>query len=325
MILAGDIGGTKTNLGLFEVTGDRLDCVRQESFSSKSNDNLEEIVAEFLKSRREAISAACFGIAGPIIDGRTITPNLPWVVDSASLAKQLSLKSVRLLNDLEATAYGIGELEPGELLTLNEGTSTTGNRALIAAGTGLGVALLIWDGKSYQISASEGGHVEFAPRNKTEIELLKYLCRKHAHVSVERVVSGPGLFNIYDFLRRGGEVQEDPALARRFETEDPSKVIALAALAKESPLAEQALDVLAQVYGAVAGNVALTVMATGGVYIGGGVAPKIKEKLLDGSFLSGFTDKGRMSSLMATMPVRVILNDRTALLGAARVAAGSEK
>jgi glucokinase len=323
MILAGDIGGTKTNLGLFNLVDGRLEAKRQQSFPSRESPNLESIVAEFVEQTDDRIIAACFGIAGPVIDGRVSTPNLAWVVDSDLLARQLELRSVTLLNDLEATGHGIAELGPAELLILNEGTPSEGNRALIAAGTGLGVASLYWDRKHYDVSASEGGHVDFAPRNEIEIELLRFMLKQHARVSVERVLSGPGFFNIYNFLRSTGRGEETPEFAERLETDDPSRVVAKAALEGESPMAVQAMEIFTSIYGAVAGNVALTTLAIGGVYVGGGIAPKIKEKLEDGTFMRAFVDKGRLTGLMKTIPVRVILNERTALLGAARMAAVS--
>jgi glucokinase len=270
----------------------------------------------------DQIVSACFGIAGPVIDGRISTPNLPWVVDSRSLARLLRLESVRLLNDLESTGYGVAELKPEELLTLNQGRPARGNKALLAAGTGLGFASLFWNGKDYRVSPSEGGHTDFAPRNDDEIDLLRFMQKKFGRVSVERVLSGPGLFNIYDFLRATGRWgPELPQMAERFKQEDPSSVISKAALSHECPLSSRAMDMFVSIYGATAGNIALILMATGGVYIGGGIAPKIKDRLTDGRFMSAFVEKGRLTELMKTLPVYVILNDQTALLGAARVAA----
>ena len=321
MILAGDIGGTKTNLGLFDVAGGVLRPGNQQSFPSKRYEGLESIVAEFLSAAATpAVDAACFGIAGPVLDDRSVTPNLPWVVKSESLASQLKLDSVALINDLEATAHGIAELNPDEFATLNQGAPDVGNAALIAAGTGMGSASLFWDGLKHIPSASEGGHIDFAPRDQLEIRLLQYLLEKYGHVSVERVVSGPGLLNIYDFLRSTGYAKEDPIVVQRFAQSDPSSVVANAALANECQLCIKALDVFAGVYGAVAGNVALLLKATAGVYIGGGIAPKIVEKLKDGTFMKAFTAKGRLASLLEAIPVSVIMNYKTALLGAARVA-----
>jgi glucokinase len=321
MILAGDIGGTKTNLGLFDAADGALTSHDQKSFPSKRFSGLESIIDEFMSSAgRPPVAAACFGVAGPVVDDRSVTPNLPWVVESASLASRLNLDSVVLLNDLEATAHGIAELKPAQFATLNEGIPEIGNAALIAAGTGLGSASLFWDGQKHVPSASEGGHMDFAPRDQLETRLLQHLMDKHGHVSVERVISGPGLFNIYDFLRSTGYAKESPIVVERFKQNDPSSVIANAAMACECGLCEKALDMFASVYGATSGNIALLMKAVAGVYIGGGIAPKIIAKLTDGVFMKGFTAKGRLASLLEAIPVRVILNDKTALLGAARVA-----
>jgi glucokinase len=220
-----------------------------------------------------------------------------------------------LAGDVGGTKTNLG------LFDARDGSLQPGNAALVAAGTGLGVASLFWDGEKYEPSASEGGHMDFAPRNMLEIELLKRMLTKHSRVSIERVLSGPGLFNIYDFLRASGYGTETPEVARRFADDDPSSVISKAALAHECKMCMAALDMFSAIYGAVAGNIALVLKATGGVYVGGGIAPKISEKLKDGTFIGAFMDKGRLSSLVATIPVRVILNDKAALLGAARVAA----
>jgi glucokinase len=324
MILAGDIGGTKTNLGLFDAGEGSFGLLRQQSFPSKEHTGLEAIVNKFMAGEGGRVTAACFGVAGPVLNGQSVTPNLAWIVDSAAIAGLLGLESVALLNDLEAMGYGIAELKPDELLPLNQGASVEGNAALVAAGTGLGVASLFWNGSKRVPSASEGGHVDFAPRDPLEIELLRHMQTKHSRVSVERVLSGPGLFNIYDFLRAYGYGKEDHEIAEAFHTEDPSSVISKAALARRCKMCVKALDMFVAIYGASAGNIALTLKAIGGVYIGGGIAPKILEKLKDGTFIGAFMDKGRLSPLLATIPVRVILNDKTPLLGAARVAAESQ-
>jgi glucokinase len=321
MILAGDIGGTKTNLGLFKVEGRRLTPAVVRSFPSRNYSGLESIVERFIAGAASHVESACFGVAGPVVEGDSVTPNLPWVVQSQSLATTLHLDSVALINDLEAAAHGIAELGAEEFITLNEGTPETGNAALVAAGTGLGVAALFWDGQRHTPSASEGGHVDFAPRDELEIQLLQHLLKENDHVSVERVLSGPGLLNIYDFLRSIEFADESPAVEARFSGNDPSNVIATAALAGESKLCAKALDMFACIYGAAAGNVALSLKAVAGVYIGGGIAPKIIEKLEDGTFMKSFAAKGRLRSLLEAIPVRVIMNDKTALLGAARVAA----
>jgi len=323
MILAGDIGGTKTNLGLFEIDCGELKLRRFESYPSKNYPGLESIIAEFLETAGSgSVDGGCFGIAGPVVEGRSVTPNLPWVVESQVLAERLSLAFVTLINDLEATAHGIAELKPEEFVTLNEGEPEIGNAALIAAGTGLGAAGLFWSGNRHVPFASEGGHVDFAPRDQFETQLIEHLLTRSSHVSVERVLSGPGLHNIYDFLRSMNYAEESPEVEARFTGRDPSSVIANAAIARESDLCVKALDMFVSIYGATAGNVALVLKAIAGIYIGGGIAPKIIEKLKDGTFMKAFTAKGRLAPLLEAIPVRVIMNDKTALLGAARVAAG---
>jgi glucokinase len=320
MILAGDIGGTKTNLGLFDLAGGVLVLRNQKSYQSKNYTGLESIVAEFISSE-ESIDAAGFGVAGPVIEGRSLTTNLPWHVESKSLASLLKLDSIALLNDLEATAHGIAELKPEEFVRLNEGAPEQGNAALIAAGTGLGTASLFWNGSELVPSAGEGGHVDFAPRNALEVQLFQSLLPKYQRVSIERVLSGPGLFVIYQFLRDMNYATESSAVVERFKGHDPSSVVANAALAHESELCVKALDMFTAIYGAVAGNVALQLKAVAGVYVGGGIAPKIIDKLKDGTFMKAFAEKGRLSSMLEAIPVRVIMNDKTALLGSARVAA----
>jgi glucokinase len=321
MILAGDIGGTKTNVALFEnaQTGKPL---AQRSFPSGKYDSLESIVAEFVAEHQPEVTHACFGIAGPVKDGQVKTPNLKWTVDGRTLAQALKLEHVNLINDLEATAYGIEGLGEAQLHTLNEGKEEHGgHRALIAAGTGLGMAGLFYDGKHYRPIASEGGHIDYAPRTAIELELLNYMRDQiGGRVSYERVLSGPGLFNIYSFLRDHKYGEEPVWLAEQIKSGDGSAAVSDAGLSRKSELAVKALDLFADIYGAMAGNLALILKATGGLYIGGGIAPKLIEKLKDGTLMRAFMDKGRMSALVSNIPVRVILDDKTALYGAARCA-----
>jgi glucokinase len=318
MILAGDIGGTNTRLALFES----LQPCKLEIFPSAQYAGLEEIAAKFLAQTGASVTAACFGIAGPVRDGVAKTSNLPWVVDSRQIAAQLAVKHVSLINDLEANAWGIGLLQPSDFVALNEGAaSAAGNRALISAGTGLGEAGLLAEGSAFRPFASEGGHGDFAPRNELEIDLLRYLLGSWSRISYERVLSGPGLFNIYKFLRDTGRASEPAWLAERIAIENPAAVIGETAIAATAEICVQALDLFASVYGAEAGNLALRLMATGGVFVGGGIAPKIVGKLRDSTFMKAFVDKGRLSSLLESIPVRVIMNDKTALLGAAHAAA----
>jgi glucokinase len=268
------------------------------------------------------VDAACFGVAGPVVDGRCVATNLPWVLDEAGLASSIPARRVRLLNDLEATGYGVLALPPAALVTLHAGAPRPGTMVLIAAGTGLGEALLIWDGARHRVVGSEGGHADFAPRTDLEVELLRFLRKEFGRVSYERVLSGPGLLNIYRFLRAQGRAAEPAWLRARIESEDPSAVVAEVGLAGSDPVCVQALDLFAAIYGAEAGNLALKALAVGGVFVAGGIAPKIRAKLEDGTFVTAFCDKGRFAALMASIPVRLSLEPRAALLGAARVARG---
>jgi glucokinase len=323
LILAGDVGGTKTNLALFSVHDGRLRADKLQSFQSKRYSGLLPVVRDFLAGDSHPIDAACFGIAGPVVEGKVKTPNLPWMIDSAELSRALKLASVDLLNDLEAAAYGIFTLEDDEFFTLNEGTIRySGNKALIAAGTGLGQAILYDDGRQFRPLATEAGHADFAPRNELEIELLRYLFGHFQHVSYERVLSGPGLSNIYRFLKENRAMDEPEWLTERLSSaEDLSAEISKAALASEAEICVKALDLFVAVYGAEAGNLALRAKSIRGLYIGGGIAPKILGKLKDGAFMRAFVDKGRYSDFLATVPVQVILNDQAALRGAGYYAA----
>lgn len=321
MILAGDIGGTHTRLALFEAKGERLKLVVEQTFPSRERRGLDEIVRDFLTDHEVKVERACFGVAGAVRGGVGKTSNLPWVVDAGELAKLLGIARVALINDLEANAYGLAELEARDFAVIKEGApDAEGNAAVISAGTGLGEAGLHFEGKNRRPVTSEGGHADFAPRNELEIELLRYLLTKYEHVSYERVLSGPGLLNIYKFLRDTGRAEEPAWLAEEMRSLDPPAVIAQTALDEKSELCAQALEMFASIYGAEAGNLALKVMATGGVFLGGGIAPKIVKKLKDKVLVEAFISKGRMKPLLEAIPVRVIMNDCTALLGAAQSA-----
>lgn len=323
MILAGDVGGTKVDLALFEFVEGSLETVREKRYPARQYSGLEEIVKEFLSA--DAPSAACFGVPGPVRDGRLRLTNLPWTLDSRELSQSLNIQHVFLINDLQANGYGIGELKADQICVLSEGDARQiGNRALISGGTGLGECFMIWDGRDYVPYPSEGGHSDYAPRNEDEIDLLRFLKQKYSgRISFERVVSGQGLTNVYEFLRDVRGLEEPIWLAERLATEDPNAVIAELALKAKSEICEKALDMFVSAYGAEAGNLALKVLAVGGLYVGGGIAPKILEKLKDGTFMKAFTDKGRLSQLLINTPVRVILESRTALLGAAAYAEAS--
>ena len=322
MILAGDIGGTNTRLAFFEGTPDRLQPVHIEIFPSAQFSGLAEIVRKFLDAHPQTVDAVCFGLAGAVVNGRVETTNLPWVVDAGKMAEDLGLARIELINDLFANAHGIALLEESDFVVLNPGAPrSTGNRALISAGTGLGEAGLYADGRGYHPFPSEGGHVDFAPRNELEMDLLRYLLGRFEHVSYERVLSGPGLHNIYQFLRETGRGEEPAWLAEQIAQGDPSAAISKSALEGTSGICVQALDIFVSLYGAEAGNLALKVLATGGTYVGGGIAPKIIRKLSSTAFMKSFSAKGRIGGLLKDVPVRVITNDKTALLGAGRVAA----
>jgi glucokinase len=322
MILAGDIGGTNTRLALVEATAEELRIVAQETFPSRERTSLEATIAEFLHLHSCDLTSASFGIAGPVRKGRCEATNLPWVVDSKTVAKRLRLKRVGLLNDLEANAYGISDLQSKDFAILNKGVrNARGNMAIISAGTGLGEAGMYWDGETHRPFPSEGGHVDFAPRNHLEMELLDYLMSHYRRVSYERLVSGPGLVHVYQFLRDTGKAKELAWVAEEMRHGDPAPIISRHALEGKSLLCLQALEIFVSLYGAEAGNLALKLMATGGVYLGGGIAPKIISKLKEPEFMNAFTAKGRMKPLLQDIPVRVIMNPKTALLGAARHAA----
>jgi glucokinase len=322
VILAGDIGGTHTRLAIVEAGKGGMRILFEKTFPSREMASLEAVISVFLSLHKTDLTGASFGIAGPVLNGRCEATNLPWVVDSKAVAKQLHLEKVGLINDLVANAYGIAALQNKDFVVLNRGArKATGNMAIISAGTGLGQAGMYWDGTMHRPFASEGGHTDFGPRNHLEMELLDYMMNIYRRVSYERLVSGPGLLHVYQFLRDTGKGDEPPWLAEKMRHGDPAPVITQTALEGKSPLCGQALDVFVSLYGAEAGNLALKVMATGGVCLGGGIAPKIVSKLKEPAFMNAFTAKGRMGPLLRNMPVRVIMNPKTALLGAARHAA----
>ncbi len=321
MYLVGDIGGTKTNIAILEAQNGRFITHFEKSFISNNYDSLktivDKVINEDLKNEFK-ITHACFGVAGPVKDGLCDATNLPWLVDAKKISELLKLPSncVSLLNDLEAAAYGIQVLEEKDVCVLNKGIEQkNGNMALLSAGTGLGESVIFWDGGKYKPSPSEGGHTDYAPRNKIEIDLLNYLTGKYGRISYERILSGPGLLNVYNFFKDTAYQDTPKWLLERFKKEDPSAVISEVALSKKDICCEKALDLFVTIYGAEAGNLALTALAIGGVYIGGGIAPKILDKLKEGAFMQAFTHKGRLSVLISQIPVKVILNDKIPLLG----------
>lgn len=318
MILAADIGGTKTHLALFKE-GKETSIVAEKKYSSKKYASLSLIIKEFLSENPCDIQKACLGIAGPIQNGVCKTTNLAWTVDAKELSEILGIQHVWLLNDLEAMAYGIFCLRPDEFFVLNEGSShANANAALLAAGTGLGQVGLFWDGKKHRTFASEAAHADFAPRTEDEIELLRYLTEKFKRVSYERVLSGPGLHNIYRFLI--DTKREKECLIQEFKDKDPPRVIVEMALKKSDKACMRALEMFVSLYGSQTGNTALTFLSLGGIYIGGGIAPHIIEVMNSGIFMQSYLAKGRLSPLLASIPVKVILNEKTPLLGAASYA-----
>ena len=327
MILAGDVGGTKVHLALYNFAGGKLTPVRDHKYPASQFASLDAVVQQFLADGHEHtsdIAAACFGCPGPVRNNRLKLTNLPWTLDGRYLQKSLSIEHIFLINDLEANGYGIPELAPESLFTLHPGDpSAVGHRGLVSAGTGLGECLLIWDGqrKQHLPLPSEGGHTDFAARNDREVALLQYLRRTlNGRVSHERVVSGLGIKNIYAFLRDDQKMDEPAWLHDRLAAEDPNAVIGECGENGSSPICSETLHLFASAYGAEAGNVALKLLAMGGIYLGGGIAPKILKTMQAGAFTAAFLDKGRLSPLLENIPVRIILDDTCALLGAAAFA-----
>ena len=322
MILAGDIGGTNARLAYFQPQNGRFQLVSERVFPSREHRGLGEIVTRFLDESGTRPEAACFGIAGPVRNGRVETSNLPWIIEQSVLANQIHLAATLLINDLEASAWGIGALGTEDLVTLNPGAgSVSGNQAVVAPGTGLGEAGLFWDGNRHLVFACEGGHTDFAPQGDLQIELLRYLTNRFGHVSYERILSGPGLVNVYEFLCANGCGKESSELTEAMKSGDPAAAISRAALTGNDPVATKALDVWISVYGAEASNLALKIMSTGGLFLAGGISPKILPRLKGSLFMDAFLDKGRMRPLVQAMPVHVVTNEKAGLLGAARCAA----
>ncbi len=320
VILSGDIGGTKTRLGLYVLTSNQQKTIVEEVYQSKNYSEFECLISNFMgKYPNYRIDAACFGLAGPVIEGVCKTTNLPWTIEVYKLQELLDCEYVSLINDMQAQATGVLALNSKDLITLTS-TSTlpkTGNKGIIAAGTGLGESLLYWDGCTFKAVASEGGAVEFAPRNKLQIELLDYLLQRFNHVSYEKLLSGQGILNIYSFLKDTGYDNEPYWLKDLLEASDnPPATISDIALARKNSLCEKTIDIFVSIYGSEAGNVALRFMTLGGVYIGGGIAYKIAKKFTSGGFVSSFCDKGTFSGLMESIPIYIISDPNVGLWGA---------
>lgn len=321
-ILAGDIGGTKTILAIAYFEDNRINWAHKKRFISYDYDSLDEMIIEFFGEiyLKPTDVVASFGIAGPVQDGRVKTTNLPWHVETRELINNLGFKNINLVNDFKSIGLGIPYLRDEDLQVLNKGNKDPkGHVAIIGAGTGLGQGLAIYSQahKRYRVLPSEGGHCDFAPGNEEEIGLLKYMMQKYDHVSVERVVSGPGLFNIYNYLAESGFAERSHETRKKLEAGDPAAVISSLAIEGSDALCVKALDMFVSIYGAEAGNLALKALPTGGLYVGGGMSPKLKEKLIDGTFMKGFLHKGRLSEFMESIPVYVILNEEVGLMGAA--------
>lgn len=321
-VLSGDIGGTKTRLAVYEVDGAECHAEAEATYPSGDFASVAEILHGFLAEHDPGTEYLALGVAGPVKEGRCKATNLPWIVDATELRERFGFAWVGLINDLEANAWGIRALSPRDLHSLNpDAEDTEGNACVIAAGTGLGEAGLYWDGAEHHPFASEGGHADFSPGNVLETALLEYLAERYGHVSWERVLSGPGLVNVYNFLRHHRRASPPAWLVDAMGSGDPAAEISRAGLSGSDALCVEALDLFVRLYGVEAGNQALKIMATGGVYLGGGIAPKILERLEGETFLHAFRGKGRMEPLLGAMPVHVILNDRTALYGPAVFAA----
>jgi glucokinase len=313
VILAGDIGGTKTNLGLFDVQQGKLKRVAEKRYPSREHKGLEEIVADFVRVTGAKPTAAGFGIAGPVVDNHVRTGNLPWVIDGATMAKQLGLERVRLMNDLEAAAFGISVMGPEDMETLHAGVSAPqAPRVVIAAGTGLGEAILFWDGTKHIPTATEGGHADFAPHTDQQVELWKFIKARSEFVSNELILSGRGFKTLHEFL--------NPAVRHPgFDDSsvDPAPEITRMALAKECPVCVAALDLWVEIYGSEAGNLVVRSVARGGVYVAGGIAVKILRLLKNGCFAAAFQHKEKMTDFLAQVPIHVVLDEECPLKGAA--------
>lgn len=321
IVLAGDVGGTNARLALIELNGDGARIAREGKYSSRDYPGLTPIVQRFREEARIRPDRACFGVACPVVGDDCTAPNLPWTINARALAREIGIPRTAILNDFVAVGYGIELLEPSDLVILQEGSPTPHSPiAIIGAGTGLGQGFLMWQEDYYRVLPSEGGHGDFAPRGRLQAGLLQFLARQFDRVSWERLLSGPGIVNIYGYLLASRAAPERASVRAEMDREDSAAVITRHGLARTDTLSDRTLDLFCEILGAQAGNLALTVVATGGVYLAGGIAPRIIERLKTGPFLTAFRDKGRMSALLSQIPVYVIMNPNVALLGAAAVA-----
>lgn len=317
VILAADVGGTKTNLALFEIKSGDLAVLKEKSYPTRKYKSFLEMVKTFQTTSMPRINGICIGVAGPVTQGRADGTNFPWGIDSEEISRELHIRYVSLINDMEANAYGLAVLREKEFETLKYGSKIPGNAALISPGTGLGEAGMFWNGSHYHPFASEGGHCDFSPRNETDIRILRHLQQKYGHVSWERLVSGPGILDLYSFHRAESSETEPQWLKDRMAQNDPSAVITETALASKDPVCMATLDLFIRFLAIESAQLALKYKATGGIYIGGGILPKIIHGMKREVFYNNFVQSGRLNSLLEMVPVKVILNEKTALLGAA--------
>jgi glucokinase len=321
IVLAGDVGGTNARLAMVELNGRSARITRESRYPSRDYPGLTPIVDRFCQDAATRPDRACFGIACLVVGDDCTAPNLPWTINARTLRAEIGIPRTTIINDFVAVGYGIELLGPPDLVTLQEGIPTPhGTIALIGAGTGLGQGFLLWEGDHYRVLPSEGGHGDFAPRGELQSDLLQHLRRQFDRVSWERLLSGPGIVNAYRYLLASAVAPEQATVRSEMEKEDPASVISRHGLAKTDCLSDRTLDLFCEILGAQAGNLALTVVSTGGVYLAGGIAPRMVERLNSGPFLTAFRDKGRMSELLSRIPVHVIMNPNVGLLGAAAVA-----
>jgi len=316
-ILAADVGGTKTNMGLFSIKHSSLQLLKEESYPTKEYNSFLEVYQQFHNNKLPKINAICLGVAGPVINGKVSGTNFPWEIDSKKLESQLNIGSVTIINDMEAHAYGLAMLPKNAFESLRSGQDIPGNAALIAPGTGLGEAGLFWDGTQYHPFASEGGHCDFSSRNTLDFQIFKYLGRKYGHVSWERLISGPGILDVYTFLRAKSGKEEPQWLSVKMAQGNPSAIITASALDEKDAVCIKTLELFIRFLAIESAQLALKFKATGGIFIGGGILPKIVKKMDKDIFNSHFVQSGRMNPLLERVPVKVILKDKTALFGAA--------
>lgn len=320
-VLAADIGGTKTNLALFKIYDGYLNLITETSYKTKAYNSFENLLREFEAQETSEIDAICLGIAGPVIEGVVQGTNFPWVIDQKKLSKNLKIPSVHVINDLEANAYGLASLKPDEFITLIEGKNIPGNAAIIAPGTGLGEAGMYWDGETYHPFASEGGHCSFSPHNRLDLEIFSFMLQKYGAVSWERIISGQGIIDIHECLRELRNIPVPDWFKDKFDQENRAAFITKTAIEEKDIICEETLALFFRYLAIETSQLGLKMKATGGIYIGGGIVPKIIKGLDKAAFENNFLNSGVMKSLLKTIPVKVILNEKSPLFGAALYAA----